>query len=254
MKTFLRSCALSGLALFLLAGCASTVEPSDAYKGESQHEIYEKGKAALDDKSFGEAIKRFEALDVQYPYGQDTENAQLYIIYAYYMKEEYALGRAAADRFIRIHPTHANVDYAFYMRGLCDYYQNLGFLERFFNVDLATRDLTQLNKAFYDFQALATQFPNSVYTPAAHQYMIYIRNILADHQLEVAQFYFDHKAYLASANRAADIAAHYEGAPAVVGALKLMVQSYHKLGIKQQEQEAMFVLKYNYPNATVDLS
>lgn len=250
MKTLLRSCAFGALVLGLVSGCASSIEPSEAYKGESQHEIYTKGKTALDDKSFGEAIKRFEALDVQYPYGQETENAQLYIIYAYYMKEEYAMGRAAADRFIRIHPTNAHVDYAYYMRGLCDYYQNLGFLERFFGVDLATRDLTQLHKAFFDFQALVTQFPNSPYAPAAHQYMIYLRNTLANHQLEVAQFYYNHKAYLASANRAADIVAHYQGAPAVVDALKLMIQSYRKLGLTQQEQEATAVLKYNYPSAS----
>lgn len=252
MNTLLRAASLSAITLALLSGCASSVEPSEAFKGETQHEIYQKGKAALDDKSFSEAIKRFEALDVQYPYGVETENAQLYIIYAYYMKEEYALGAAAADRFIRIHPTNANVDYAYYMRGLCDYYQNLGFLERFFGVDLATRDLTQIQKAFFDFNELVTRFPQSRYAPSAHQYMIYLRNIIASHQLEVAQFYYDHKAYLASANRCADIVAHYEGAPAVMDALKLMIRSYHKLGLKQQEQEALLVLKYNDPNAVVD--
>lgn len=253
MKTFLRAASLSVITLALLAGCASSVEPSDAYRGETQHEIYQKGKTALDDKSFSEAIKRFEALDVQYPYGVETENAQLYLIYAYYMREEYAMGSAAADRFIRIHPTNANVDYAYYMRGLCDYYQNLGFLERFFGVDLATRDLTQIQKAFFDFSELLTRFPQSVYAPSAHQYMVYLRNILATHQLEVAQFYYDHKAYLASANRAADIVAHFEGAPAVTDALKLMVKSYHQLGLTQQEQEALFVLKYNDPSAKVTL-
>lgn len=253
MKTFLRAAMLSTLAATVLSACATSVEPSDAYQGESQHEIYTKGKAALDDKSFSEAIKRFEALDVQYPYGVETENAQLYLIYAYYMKEEYALGSAAADRFIRIHPTNPNVDYAYYLKGICDYYQNLGFLERFFGVDLATRDLTQIQKSFFDFNELVTRFPESRYTPAAHQYMVYLRNIMANHQLEVAKFYYDHKAYLASANRAADIVAHYQGAPAVMDALKLMVQSYHQLGLTQQEQEALLVLKVNDPNAVVEV-
>ena len=79
--------------------------------------------------------------------GPDTENAQLYIIYAYYMKEDYALASAAAERFIRIHPANPHVDYAYYMRGLSDYYQNMGILERLFSVDLSTRDLTQIKKS-----------------------------------------------------------------------------------------------------------
>src|SRR3990167_8424335 len=81
----------------LLAACAATTDPSEAYKGESSHEIYQKGKVALQDKSYGEAIKRFEALDVQYALGAETESAQFYIIYAYYQKEEYALAASAAD-------------------------------------------------------------------------------------------------------------------------------------------------------------
>src|SRR5262245_32490431 len=111
------------LSAGLLVACGGTTDPSDAYKGESPQQIYQRGKAALEDHSYGEAVKRFEALDVQYPYGPETESAQLYLIYAYYMKEDYSLAVAAANRFIRLHPTNPHVDYAYYMRGIADYYQ-----------------------------------------------------------------------------------------------------------------------------------
>lgn len=245
MKIFLKTVVIAGLLGGFLSGCATSVEPADAYKGESQHEIYVKGKAALNDKSFAEAIKRFEALDVQYPYGVETENAQLYLIYAYYKKEEYPMASAAADRFIRIHPTNANVDYAYYMRGLADYNQNLGVIERFFGVDLATRDLTQVQKSFFDFSELVRLFPQSRYAPSAHQYMVFLRNLMANHELEVAEYYYSRQAYLAAANRASDLVAHYQGAPAVIEGLKLMVKSYQKLGLTQQAQEAEAVLRFN---------
>lgn len=242
----------SALALAgLLAACAATTDPSEAYKGESSHEIYQKGKEALQDKSYAEAIKRFEALDVQYPLGAETESAQFYIIYAYYQKEEYALAASAADRFIRLHPDYPHVDYAYFMRGMSNYYQNLGFIERLFSVDLATRDLTQIRKSYYDFSELTQRFPGSQYAPTAHQYMIYLRNILADHQLRVAQYYYDRGAYMASANRASDLVAHYQGAPAVQQGLVMMAKSYHQLGLKQNEAEALRVLHYNYPETTV---
>ena len=236
-----------------LAGCASTTEPSEAYRDETPQQIYKKGKEALQDKSYTEAIKRFEALDVQYPFGSDTESAQLFLIYAYYMKDDFALSAAAADRYIRIHPTSPHVDYAYFMRGLSDYYQNMGVLERIFKIDLAKRDLTQLQKAYNDFNELLVSFPNSRYAPAAHQYLIYLRNIMADHEMQVAQYYYDHRAYVASANRASDIVAHYEGSPAVSDALVMMVKSYRQLGMKRNEQEAMQVLRYNYPNKKVEI-
>ncbi len=237
-----------------LTSCASSTDPADAYRGESAHEIYTRGKVALEDKSYSEAVKRFEALDIQYPYGADTENAQLYIIYAYYMKEEFPLASAAAERFIRLHPANPNVDYAFYMKGLSDFYQNLGIFERLFSLDLATRDMSQMQKAHADFNELVLRYPNSRYAPSAHQYVIYLRNMMANHELQVGQYYYSRKAYVASAERASNIVAHYQGAPAVVDALVLMAKSYHQLGETKLEQETMTVLHYNYPSKLVDFN
>lgn len=255
MKKFLLKMALAGLTAALLASCASTSDKdaSQAYKGESAKQIYEKGRTALRDSNYSIAIKRFEALDVQYPFGSETEKAQLYIIYAYYMKDEYALAAAAADRFIRIHPANSHVDYAYYMRGLANYNKNIGLMERTFGADLATRDLAPMKKAFTDFQLLTKRFPNSTYTPSAHQYMVYLRNIFARHEFEVAQYYYKREAYVAAANRAGNVVAKYQGAPVVVNALVLMAKSYNKLGMTKAAQEALLVLKYNYPKMTVTL-
>jgi outer membrane protein assembly factor BamD len=237
------------LLFFLLAACSTTTDPSEAYKGESPDEIFKKGEEALLDKNYQEAIKRFEALDVQYPFGHDTEIAQLQIIYAYYMTSDYASAESAADRFIHAHPTSSHVDYAYYMRGLSNYYQNLGVFERLFTVDLATRDLSQIKKSYADFSQLYHQFPQSPYAPAAHQYMVYLRNILANHELEVAQYYYGRGAYVAAANRATLLVRHYEGAPSVPEGLVIMVKSYRKLQLAQNANEALEVLRYNYPNS-----
>lgn len=252
MKKSLISLSIVTLMTGFLAACGTTTDPSDAYKDETAQQIYQRGKAALQDKSYSDAVKRFEALDVQYPFGADTESSQLYIIYAYYMKEDYALASAAADRFIRIHPTNPNVDYAYYLRGLADYYQNLGVIERLFALDLASRDLTQVQKSYNDFRDLTVHFPDSRYTPSAHQYMVYLRNVLADHELHVAEYYYDRKAYVAAAERASGLVAHYQGAPQAADGLVLMVKAYHQLGLTQSEQEALRVLKYNYPNVVVN--
>jgi outer membrane protein assembly factor BamD len=250
-KSIISTLSASFFALVLTA-CGTTTDPSDAYKDETPQQIYQKGKESLQDKSYTDAVKRFEALDVQYPYGSETENAQLFIIYAYYMKEDYPLATSAADRFIRIHATSPHVDYAYYMRGLSNYYQNMGILERIFSIDLATRDLTQIQKSYTDFNELVQRFPNSRYAPAAHQYLVYLRNVIANHELQVAQYYYNRKAYVASANRAGNIVAHYQGSPAVSDALVVMIKSYHQLGMTQLEKDTQAVLNYNYPNKTIN--
>lgn len=252
MKKLLIAIVFAAVVAGLQTGCTTNTDPSEVYKGESSREIYDKGKKALESGGYTEAVKRFEALDVQYPYNAETDKAQLYLIYAYYKKEEFALASNAAERFIRVHPASDHVDYAYFMKGLSDYYQNLGVIERFFSIDLATRDLTQIQKSYDDFKVLTTRFPNSTYTPAAHQYLVYLRNIMANHEYDVAKYYYDHKAYIASANRASDVVQHYQGAPAVVDSLVLMANSYHKLDMSDYERDTMTVLRLNYPNSKVD--
>jgi outer membrane protein assembly factor BamD len=240
--------ALVILTLFITA-CATTVDPAEAYKDETPEQIFQKGEDALRDKNYAEAIKRFEALDAQYPYGRNTETSQLHIIYAYYMNSDYLAAESAADRFIHSHPTNPHVDYAYYMRGLSNYYQNMGVFERLFAVDFATRDLTQVKKSFNDFDQLQTRYPQSPFAPAAHQYTIYLRDVLANHQIEVAHYYFKREAYVASANRASIVVENYQGTRAVPDALVMMAKSYYQLGLTDQMNQAIEVLNYNYPNS-----
>ncbi len=240
---------LAGLLFSLLAACTSSNDPADAYKGETAQQIYHEGETSLRDGSYADAIKHFEALDVQYPFGRDTRTAQLHIIYAYYKNADFVSAESAADRYIHAYPTDPNVAYAYYMRGLSSYYQNMGVFERLFSVDYATRDLTQVKKAFNDFAELEKRYPESPYAPAAHQYMIYLRNVLANHQIEVAQFYFNRQAYVAAANRASMVVEHYQGAPVVPDALVIMVKSYHQLRQTDLENQALKVLAYNYPDS-----
>lgn len=236
-------------ATSFLVGCANTVDPAEAYKGETAQQIFQKGESELRGNSYSEAIKRFEALDVQYPYDPNNETAQLHVIYAYYMSSDYASAEAAANRYVHAYPTSPHADYAYYMRGLANYFQNMGVFEKIFAVDLATRDLSQVKKSYADFAEVVQIYPNSYYAPAAHQYMVYLRNLLANHELEVAQYYYSRGAYVASADRANIVIRQFQGAPAVPQALVIMVKSYRNLHLSKPENDALQVLQYNYPNS-----
>lgn len=245
----IKNILIAALPLVVLTSCSTVTDPAETYKGEAPQHIFQKGEEALRDRNYSEAVKRFEALEVQYPIESYTKIAELHIIYAYYKSQDYVSAEAAAERYIRSNPTSTHIDYAYYMYGLSNYYQNMGVFERIFSIDLATRDTAQIKKSFEEFSAIVHRYPNSPYAPAAYQYMIYLRNVLADHELQVAQYYYSRKAYVAAVDRANEVVKHFQGATAVPDALVLMVKSYRALHLSVPENQAWQVLQYNYPNS-----
>ncbi|MBY0545388.1 MAG: outer membrane protein assembly factor BamD [Gammaproteobacteria bacterium] len=236
-----------------LAACSSdkTDSATDAFKGQSAQEIFQKGDQSLAKKSYKNAIKNFEGLAALYPFSDYQEQAQLDLMYAYYMDQDYDSCGAAADRFIHLYPRSANVDYAYYMKGISDFSIDRTFGSKLANLDLSSRDLSTTKQAFNDFSQLVTLYPDSIYAPSAHARMIYLRNLLANHEVEVATFYMKHQAYVAAINRANYVVQHYQESPAVIPALGILATAYHKLQLNDQAAQITAVLALNYPNSTV---
>ncbi len=238
------------LAVLFLAACSEDVKtPADIYKGQSAETIFNGGEASLAKGSYQDAVDRFEGLDALYPFSPYEEQSQLNIIYAYYKTNDYAMSAAAADRFIHLYPRSPHVDYAYYMKGIANTTVNRGLGSGIVNLDISTRDLGSAKEAFNDFNQLVVGYPDSPYTPAARSRMIYLRNTLARSELNIAQFYYDRRAYVAAANRANDVVKDYQQAPAVIPALALMVKSYRQLDLEEPANKALQVLAYNYPDS-----
>lgn len=241
---------LLGLVVLINNGCSSTGAKSAAasYEKESAEQLYNKAQKALVSGTYDEAAKRFEALDALYPYSEYSQRAELALIYAYYANDEPAAALAAADRYIRLHPRSAHVDYAYYMKGVINFGRGRNWLQKRVGTDPAQRELPYMKNAFADFSELVTRFPDSRYAPDARRRMIYIRNLIARYEVSVAQFYYDRKAYVAAANRASYAFLHFQGSPQTIKALVLMVKANRKLGETKAADDALLVLKTNYPD------
>jgi outer membrane protein assembly factor BamD len=241
------------LAFFagILAACNSVNSPIDQFKGQSAEKIYHDGIHDMLHRDYSGASDRFEALDALYPFSDYTQQAQLDIIYAYYEQEDIASAIVAADHYIHLYPNGTNVDYAYYMRGLSEMYQHIGILEHFFPSDPASRDVSSIQKAFMDFDILLKEFPHSAYTADAAQRMVYIRNVLAQYELETAEYYYQRQMYVAAINRANEVLSHYQETPSIPQALTVLVKAYHQLGMTQQEQEARALIHLNFPKMVV---
>ncbi|MBI3935781.1 MAG: outer membrane protein assembly factor BamD [Betaproteobacteria bacterium] len=233
--------------LFLLAGCGLLPDQIDETKGWSASRLYAEAKSELNDGNYEKAIKYYEKIEARYPYGRFAQQAQLEVAYAYYKDGEPASAIAAADRFIKLHPNHPNVDYAYYLKGLANFNDDLGWLGTFSGQDLSERDPKAAREAFDAFKELVTRFPNSKYTPDAVQRMNYLVNALASHEVHVARYYYKRGAFVAAANRAQYALKTYPQAPANEEGLVIMVKAYDALGMRDLRDDAERVLLRNFP-------
>ncbi|MEQ6889682.1 outer membrane protein assembly factor BamD [Halomonas sp. CS7] len=235
------------LAGALLAGCAGTPEEEEL-DGVAERQLYEEGREALETSSYTTAINRLEAIDTRFPFGDTAEQAQLELIYAYYQTDDWENARAAASRFIRLHPDHPQVDYAYYMRGLAAWQAGRFSLERLRLIDISKRDLGATRDAYADFSELIQRYPSSQYAPDAQQRIVYLRNVLARHELHVADFYLRKGAYLAAVERGRWVLENYPQTEASRDALAVMVEGYLGLGMRDRAGETLQVLIDNAPN------
>jgi outer membrane protein assembly factor BamD len=242
-----RSACLIVLSLLLVACWPFGKKHGDQELKTTEQMLYRSSQSSLRSANYDEAIKRLQQLEARFPFGRYAEQAQLELIYANYMSYKMDAATSAADRFIRLHPQHPNVDYAYYMKGLAAFNENRGLLDRFAMADITTRDPTASRTSFVDFSELIERFPSSPYAPDARQRMIYLRNLLARYEINVARFYMRRGAYVAAANRARNVVEHYSQTQSTADALAILVEANWRLGLPEAAQQALQVLALNDP-------
>lgn len=241
--------SLAVIGALLLGGCGLLPEQIDETAGWNAQKLYSEAKASMSEGGYDRAIRLFEKLEARYPYGRFAQQAQIEIAYAYYKSNEPALALAAADRFIRLHPNHPHVDYAYYLKGLVTFNEDLGLLGALANQDLSERDPKGSRESYDTFKELVTRFPDSRYADDARLRMRYLVNALAAHEVHVARYYYRRGAHVAAINRAQAAIANYPQSPAIEEALFLLVKSYDALGMTDLRDDAERVMRKNFPDS-----
>lgn len=235
--------------VLLLTACAG--KDYDETTSWSQSKLLGEANSALSDNDYPNCVKYFEKLEARYPFGPVAEQAQINSAYCNWKRNEQELALASVNRFIQLHPGHPNIDYAYYLKGLITFNDNLGFLAKFSGQDLSERDPKASKDAYEAFKTLTTNFPDSKYTPDALDRMRYIVNSLAESDVNAARYYYRRGAYVAAINRAQTTLKDYDRAPAIEEALYLMVKSYDALGMKDLSADTMRVFNANFPNSEI---
>jgi len=236
----------------LLNACAIFGDPTeiDDTKGWTAERIYAEGATKMSEKDYKKAIVYFGKLESRYPNGRYAAQAQLEIAYAQYKKQEPVLAIAAADRFIKLHPNHANVDYAYYLKGLAVFNER-GIIEKLTKQAVSDRDPRALRDSFNTFKELITRYPNSKYVKDATQRMVYLTNSLAEHELHVARYYMNRLAFVAATNRAKYVIEYYPQSPSIEEALVILISAYDLMELEDLKQDTLRILQTNYPNSAL---
>ncbi|MBF0624657.1 MAG: outer membrane protein assembly factor BamD [Magnetococcales bacterium] len=221
----------------LLAGCSSTPEEEETLPPEI---LYRRGVQAVQKKRFPVAVKRFQEVDRKHPFSPWAVRAQLNLIYAHYMDEEYEEAISAAERFVRLHPRHPHVAYPYYMLALA-HYKRIGD---------PLRDQGHTRQAEVAFRELINRFPDSDYAEEARRMLDLCRDRLAAQEVVVGRFYLDRDHYIAAANRFRRVVENqdFNRTPYVEEALFGLVMSSLKLGLPEEALTYAAVLGHNYAN------
>jgi len=239
--------AIVGSAL-VFSACSSQPK-EDPNSSAAVERLYADAKDDMASGSYDKAIKTLERVEGRAAGTLLAQQATLDLAYAQYRTAERAAALATLDRFIKQYPSSPALDYAYYLRGLVNFNDNLGILGWLAQQDLSERDQQASRDAYQSFKQLVTQFPQSRYADDGRGRMDYIVNALADYEVHVARYYLRREAFLAAANRAQQVVQDYPQTPANEEALYIMQLSYERLGLEQLRADAERVLKQNFPTS-----
>ncbi|MES2662731.1 MAG: outer membrane protein assembly factor BamD [Pseudomonadota bacterium] len=234
------------LCFVFLTGCNSKPEVSPELSEET---YFRNAQEAIADENFIYAIEQLKEIESRFPFGVYAPQAHLDLIYAYYESEDYDNARVSADRFTKLYGSHEKVDYAYYMRALSAYDVDRGFLARVLPSSPAERDLKPVYDAYTLFNRFILDYPKSMYVADARQRLKYITNLLAEHELIVAQYYIKRQAYLAAANRARYVLENFPNSPEVPKAIAYLAVSYRFMEMEDLAVEAETRLTKAFPES-----
>jgi outer membrane protein assembly factor BamD len=232
------------------SGCArlkGMFKDDDEHEGVPAETLYDKGHRSMRNGNWDGATKTYRRLVAQYPYGPYTEQALMETAYAYYRMGNNEEAISSIDRFIRTYPTHRNIAYMYYLRGLVNAHRDTVFLQRVWHLDASRRDLATPLQGYNDFSIVAERYPNSRYADDARQRMVALRNLFARHEIETALYYLRRDAWVAAANRARYLVETYPQSEYQNDAVAVMAAAYAELGQETLAADARRVLQQNEP-------
>ena len=203
------------------------------------YESYKEGKEALESGDVLFAAKKFNDAEKLFPQSEWAPKSALMAAYSYYAQDYYSDAIAELERFLKVYPYHSEINYVYYLLGIC-YYEQI--------VD-EKKDTQAIIKAKEIFQIVTKKYPNSDYAIDANFKIDLINDILASKEMYIGRYYFDKKKWIPAINRFKTVLENYETTIYTEEALHRLVEVHYTLGLKSEAQKYAKLLGYNYQSS-----
>ena len=230
--------------LIIFASCSKEKIEKSVIKEKSLQlqvlEAYQEGVEALEGGDVLYAAKKFNEAETLFPQSTWAPKSALMAAYSYYVQDYYGDAIAELERFVEVYPLHKNVDYAYYLLGIC-YYEQI--------VD-EKKDLKAIREAEKKFIFVLEKYPNTEYAVDAKFKIDLINDILASKEMYLGRYYFDKKKWIPAINRFRVVIDKYDTTIYAEEALHRLVEVYYTIGLDDEAKKYAQLLGYNYKSSS----
>ena len=203
---------------------------------KAAEEMFNSGERELIRRRYNDAAEKFKEVERLYPYSDWAKRALIMQVYTFHKGKEYENVVSAANRFIEFHPKDKDIPYAYYLIGLSYYDQVLAI----------GRDQKLTQEALKIFKLIIKEYPDSEYASSSQIKFDFLKNQLANKEMEVGRYYLKRSHYVSAINRFRGVIEDFSTTSQVPEALHRLVEAYLSLGLTDEAQTAGAILGYNY--------
>jgi outer membrane protein assembly factor BamD len=214
------------------SGSAAKADPS-------AEALYEEGLRAFNEKKYVRAIDSFSKLRSDHPFSPLVTQAELKIADAHYLNQQYPEAVNAFKEFQSLHPTNEHMPFVTLRLGQAHF-------DQFTSTDRDQKN-TEIAKGY--FEAVIAKFPNSPQATEAKAKLAKAIEYLAEHEFNVAYFYFQQEKYPAARDRFEEIVRKYKDTPTAVKSLFYLGESYRNEKNAVRATLAYEALIQHYPQS-----
>lgn len=233
---------LSALFLLLplaLAACSSTNKEAEAPAERPAQELFDEGMKMLGDERYIAASKAFDEVERQHPYSDLAPRAKFLSARAHYLNENYDDAVIGFDQFLQLHPSSPDAPEAMYTKALCYYEQ----------ISDVSRDQDMTRRAMETLALVKSRYPDSGFAREAQLKMDLTRDHLAGKEMEIGRWYQRQDQLQAAIARFRTVVDSYQTTSHVPEALHRLVESYSRLGLREEALRNAAVLGHNFPGS-----
>ena len=227
------------LFICLIISCSQNNQNVKNTSSETPENLYQLAMQDLEKENYEKAKALFDEIEFNFPLSNEAIQSQIMTAFIEYAQMNYDEAIFKLNRVINRYPSHKNIDYAYYLKAICNFEQ-IGneYLDGSYNTE-----------ALDSFNQVINRFPESKYTRDSEQKLILIKENIAAKHMDIALFYLNQKKYLAAMRRYKKVIDDHSKSKFTPEALHRLVEIYYTLGMIEDAKKTASVIGYNYPDS-----